>query len=304
MNRTVQPDEPTGPRRVSLHKFLLQSLKSEWCDYRKNFKHCRKKISASGVHRLRVAIRRLLSTLVLVEAVLPGEPLKPVRRNLKKQHQALSRLRDTHVQLLFVQRLCRNFPAARKYHKALDRREWRLIRRTREKLARTRSRQLAETMTEIKKELRILLRHRARDQRNFAAALETWRGAYAKVVQNYRNIRPVDPRSIHQTRLAFKNFRYLSEALRPLLPGATVRQFKAMRGYQTRMGDIQDMKVLLDSVDKLSKKHGRTDGGWEEFRDELARRNAALIGRFVDSADDLLEFNPRPPVRAARAKKS
>jgi CHAD domain-containing protein len=63
-------------------------------------KRCQKKYSEAAVHDLRVATRRLISTLDLLSELRPDDDLRQTRRKLKKTLDLFSPLRDVQVQLL------------------------------------------------------------------------------------------------------------------------------------------------------------------------------------------------------------
>lgn len=300
MLRTAEPPEHAGRRHVALGEFLLRAFKRRWRGYRKESKRCRKKFSEDSIHQLRVAIRRLRSLLSLLATVIPGDHHDAAERLLKKRFKICAPLRDTHVQLLYVAQLRHDFPAATRYYDALDRRECRLIKRTRRKLARPTRGRLKAAISAIKKQLRALAGDRAREDKKFASLLLALGAAYEKVWVRYRAIRSADLRSIHRTRVAFKKFRYMMEALYPLLPDVPARQLQAMHDYQTRMGDIQDVEVLLAGVDAFVKKQRPKGAGWDRFRDELLRRRADRVEQFMASADELLEYYSLEAVRSAR----
>lgn len=285
---------------VAPDDFLIRSLKSRWRDYREEFERCQKRFSKDAVHDVRIAIRRLLATLGLLGSVLPPEHIHLAGRALKKRLKIFARLRDTHAQLLYVEKLRRAFPTARCYHNALNRRERRLIRRVRRRLPRAKDERLAESVSALKEQLRALAKDHVRAWDGFAAVIAALRAAFAEVARRHRAIRPIDTTTIHRTRVAFKNFRYMTEALQPLLPGVTRRKLEAMRDYQTRMGDIQDIEVLLADLDKFIAKQGDETKPWAGLRAELLCRRAALIRRFLAFSDKLNQFSSITPSNSER----
>jgi len=297
---TSRPSPPG--RQVALDDFLRNSLKSQWRIYRKEFKRCQKKFSDDAVHEVRIAIRRLLASLGLLGSVLPPGHLQLAGRALKKRLQIFARLRDTHAQSLYVKELRREFPAARRYHAALDRRERRLIKRVRRRLPRAKDKRLAEDISVLKGQLRTIARDRAHEAGRMVAVMAALRAAFVEVTKRRRAILADDTTTIHRTRIAFKKFRYMTEALRPLLPGVTLRTLNAMRDYQTRMGDIQDIEVLLAALDKFIAKQGDETRTWTDLRAELLRRRASLVRRFLASAGRLDEFSSFQPSRVVRRR--
>jgi CHAD domain-containing protein len=88
----------------------------------------------------------------------------------------------------------------------------------------------------------------------------------------------------------------MTEALRPILPGASDQMIDRMHDYQSRMGDIQDASVLNASFEKFLKKH-RTSRA-KTMLAKLDQRRAALIRSFMKSAGELSDFAPLVERRA------
>jgi CHAD domain-containing protein len=93
-------------------------------------------------------------------------------------------------------------------------------------------------------------------------------------------------------RVAFKRFRYMLEALREILPGQFTDHRLAMRACQTRLGKIQDSRLLLGRLDKLRARAGLEEGAVEMLREELTRRQQRLIDEFLQTKDPLRNFWP------------
>ena len=82
--------------------------------------------------------------------------------------------------------------------------------------------------------------------------------AFEMVMACYGRTGPRDLPTIHRVRLAFKKFRYMAEVLAKVVPGIlTDRQIRSMRSYQKRVGEIQDVEVLLARFKKFTKKGER-----------------------------------------------
>jgi CHAD domain-containing protein len=92
--------------------------------------------------------------------------------------------------------------------------------------------------------------------------------------------------------VAFKEFRYMIEALADCLPIATERRLDAMHDYQTLMGDVLDAQVLVTTVDKFLCKRDIGPKVAIRFRKELLQRRQQLIKRYLAGADRLEKFWP------------
>lgn len=284
---------------------LESLLKERWSNYRRALKQCRNEFSEQRVHALRVEIRRVLSMLTMLEAVLPGKRINPVRDPLRRRLKAFSRLRDTHVQLLLIKGMkgtTKGGPELKEFQQSLRRKERRLVRRLARQLKKARHGQMTRRVRTLRRAVRQSMDAAGPAWHFEAALLRAIRHAFADVGVQYRKVDAAEPATVHRLRIAFKKFRYMTESLAQTGPGVSGRRLRAMHGYQTRMGEIQDVEVLLARLEKFARKSGASPGALEPFRSELLRRRARLVKKFMASAEQLWEFRPLPPGRKAHAR--
>jgi CHAD domain-containing protein len=274
-------------------KHLADSLHAQWRRYRKRLKQCQDRFSEEAVHDSRVETRRLLATVELLTAFLPEGDIKKARRALKHHLDTFDQLRDTQVQLVYVGQMTRAFPAARGFHNWLQRREARFTRESRKAIKSIETKRLGRRIAAFEKEIR-----RRRKSVSYTRAFEMARremdGAFARVAQLCRRVDAGDTATIHRTRVAFKRFRYMVEALSPLLPAVSDDHRRAMRGYQSMMGDIQDAEVLLAALDKFISSEKIAPEPARKLRQELLRRRQWLVRVYLNAAGKLREFWPLP----------
>jgi CHAD domain-containing protein len=84
----------------------------------------------------------------------------------------------------------------------------------------------------------------------------------------------------------------MTEALQPLLPGASDRLIKRMQDYQCHMGDIQDATVLRAGLEKFFRKHKCRSAAATRLLSKLNRRRVALVAAFMKIANTLSDFAP------------
>ena len=142
-----------GQARPVVGLILAEALDSRWQTYRKQLRHCQEEFSEEGVHELRVATRRLLAQFVLLDCVTAGSPLQKARRTLKRRLAALSDLRDTHVQLLFISQKIAAYPELTLLRAWVRRRERRLVESAADKVRRCKTRKLERWLFAVTKEL-------------------------------------------------------------------------------------------------------------------------------------------------------
>ena len=291
--------KPEFPAALATH--LADSIREMRRRYRKRLARCQKKFSESAVHELRIETRRLLAMLDLLDALRVRDALKKTRKVFKKRLDAFDVLRDTHVQLALLKRLSRDFPEAREFDLLLRRREQELIRHLHQDIGATRQARLERRLKTLEKQLRKSPKAKpGKADRSLAAAALS--ETFARVVWWRRRVRRNNTRTIHQMRVAFKRFRYMSELLQPILPRLTKRDLRRMQEYQSRMGDIQDLEVLLAGLREAVAGRCLSPAAMRNLRRELLRRRRGRIDVFLTAIDGLFDFDPANFARQPREK--
>jgi len=285
-NRKPKVSQPRLAPNVLPH--VRRSLQKQWKRYRKELKRCQRKFSEKAVHDSRVAARRLLATIELLEGFLPPELVKKARCAIKEHLDIFDDLRDTQVQLLAVNSLQATFPAARAICEWLQKREARFCKQARACVKRSKSKPLAKLIAISEGAFEKQTRKRSADAATNLLARSVNR-AFLRTLQFKQRIRTQQPKTIHQTRVAFKRFRYMVELLADHL-SADDKLLSEMQHYQTMMGDIQDSALLLAALDKFLRENEVHSEAATRLRDELLRRRQWLIRSYLARADELKEF--------------
>jgi CHAD domain-containing protein len=234
--------------------FFSDFISQRWEKYCANLEICRAEFTEAAVHDLRVSTRRLLAALELIRTFDPHPRVKKLRRSLKNQLDGFDSLRDVQVMLADVSTNIESLPELAPFQQYLQKREKRLLRAA-EKHVRAinlttftkRLLKVRETLAAIPSEdlpTRLL---RAVDE------------AYLTVRQRYGVMDPERPATIHSVRIAFKKFRYMVECIHPILLNFPRTKLKSMQSYQTMMGDIHDVEVLLDTLVAFAARHNQFD---------------------------------------------
>src|ERR1035441_3853249 len=290
---------PAKPVPVAVGSILAAALDSRWHSYRKQLRRRQEQFSEEAVHELRVATRRLLAQLTLLSCIAPSAALEKARRILKRRLAALGDLRDTHVQRLFIEQKTGSFPELVRLRGWLQRHERRLARSAAEKVNRFKTRKLERWISALIQDLTVNAR-RSRAQSQLASAvLRAAAQAFAEAVERRRAIDLADLRTIHQTRVAFKRFRYTMESLSPGLTGLSKRQLRTLAYYQRKMGIIQDLEVMQACLARYTRGGKKREALLHRFSRHLRQRRARAVGSFLKSADRIYEFWP-PAALVAR----
>jgi CHAD domain-containing protein len=279
---------PFMPLVKNWESTLQSSLAERWKRYRRALNRCRRKFSEKAVHDSRVEARRLLSLLELLNVFIGRAHLKRSKRVLKRHLDAFDQLRDTQVQILLLEKCQRQFPETKPLLDKLARHEKRCLKQAQRRLEKIRSSQL-------KKVVHLLCRQLARlhpDAAHRTAVLISVADAFTRTAALQRAMDPGAVETIHETRIAFKRFRYMIEALEPLYPSITPQRLAAMQKYQAMMGEVQDSEVLLARLDKYARRHPARRSTLSRFRHWILQRHTGQISYCLQHADGLHEFWP------------
>jgi CHAD domain-containing protein len=279
------------PSELAIH--LAGNIRVARRRYRKRLARCQKKFSETAVHDLRVETRRVLALLDLLEALHPSISTLKLAKSFKQRLEVFGDLRDTQVQLRLLKPRWDDFPEAHGLKTFLQRREKKIIARLADEIKATRYARLNRRLKEIEKSLRARARGPVRTTGATPAAAAL-RKPFARVLALRRQVRPSDAATIHELRVAFKRFRYMSELLQPLLPKLTAKRLDRMKDWQDAAGEIQDLEVLLALLARVVKDRKLNPAALRNLRTELSRRRRQTIESFLARIDDLLEFQPEP----------
>jgi phosphohistidine phosphatase len=118
--------------------------------------------------------------------------------------------------------------------------------------------------------------------------------AFALVTKRISELNPVDFRTIHRVRLAFKPFRYLLETFHPLFP-TNERRVGTAPALARIMGNIQDCDVLMKNLVEYKWKNERQRKAMLEIWQETERRKIEITQRLLGSVKKFGElWKPLP----------
>jgi CHAD domain-containing protein len=278
-------------RLPDIASLVITSLDQRWRKYVKELRRCRNRCSEESVHDLRVATRRLISTLMIVEILLPDSRVQKLQRRLKRLFDAMSPLRDTQVQLLALEKKVEQVPELETLITILKLRERSQMRRIGKRVARIDAAALGAVLRRIKKKLETISASRLKKNVSLTAALGEAAEGFIAIASLRERLRISQPRTVHRMRIAFKKFRYKVEALQPFLRKVTARQLKAMDKFQTRMGAIQDIEVLSNTVQRFMTQRGASARSpVARYYRELQAQKQQLMRAFIQSSREINSY--------------
>ena len=213
-------------------------------EYLRSLTACRRRLSRPAVHRLRVAIRRLLACLELLRAA--GRKFPSVRRDLKSQLGALGALRDTQVQLKVIRSEPQYGDALRPLVRRLRR-----LRRSEAKAARK--------AVKGAKTLRLLDQFdpgpapgSARETMRLREFIEAGLHQTAMSLSSLSSPAHAGSAKRHRARKRLRRFYFVMEALKPVWHGDKDGKLSSsVRDCQGAIGQIHDREILLRKVGRL-----------------------------------------------------
>ena len=269
-------------KRLAQH-ILLDVLDKRWKNYRAELKRCQKEFSNEAVHDLRVAARRLLALIELLNFIEPRPRLQKLKRAFKDQLNEFDDLRDTQVLLAEVAETIEQFPRLKKFQYHLQSVEDELLKKLRKKMKvvdlfdvskRMRKTRVALASSSVKR----------LDEQILSAIDET----FLVCQQRYRLVDALQSATIHRLRVAFKAFRYSVEIAYPLLENYPVGLFKQMHDYQSLMGEVQDLEVITKSLAEFPVRKSAAD--FEPILAYYQERHSEAISAFIEDMNQIHTF--------------
>lgn len=263
---------------------LLEALDARWDKYKTQLKLCQSEFSEEAVHDLRVAVRRLLSLLILLRVVMHDPRIKKMRRALKDQLDELDDLRDVQVMLADASENINSIPVLQPFLESLQKREKKLLRKARKEIM---SLKIARLSKRIQKLGKMLASSELPDlEITLFSAIDE---AYAVVNQRYELVDAGQPATIHRLRVAFKKLRYMIEIIHPILRGSSTEYLKRLHDYQTAMGDIQDLEVTLHELADFDELVPASYDP-EPARRYYQERHALALSHFIEDKGEVVTF--------------
>jgi CHAD domain-containing protein len=275
---------------LPVNQFLLEALDERWKNYRGELKRCRADFSNEAVHDLRVAARRMLAIIRLLNSISPRPRLQKLNRAFKDQLDEFDDLRDTQVVLAEVSETLQELPQLQAFEDYLQDVEKGLLKTLRKKLK-------VIDLFDVSKRIR-RMRESLKAEANangelVLQVLQVVDDAFLITKQRQSWINPAQASTIHRVRIAFKTFRYMVEIIHPLLNDFPSENLKQMHEYQSLMGEIQDVEVIMQMLTDAPIHVSSFDS--EPVRRHYERYHAEAISAYLEHMNQLDTFwRPAP----------
>ena len=271
---------------------LATALRQQWKRYRDALERCQRDFSERSIHASRIEARRLAAQLDLLRVFASRSAIEMAHRSIKRHLDTFDPLRDVQVQLGILKKACGGISGTKAVCKIVAKRERKCRRAAKRRIRRIKTRPTRRVVEMLVERLQERGKSPARMRRDRGVILHSVETAFAHVVECRRQMNATEPATIHRARVAFKRFRYMMEAMRPLLPGITPRRLDAMKAFQGLLGDLQDTDVFLARVDKLIAKDRIETADVAPLRRWLVRRHVRQVNQCLCRADVVFKFWP------------
>lgn len=262
---------------------------------------CRRDFSKRSVHEVRVQGRRLLALLELVRIILPPGQVDAVAATIKSGIRQFGRLRDVQIQRQLVKSLAGGRRDLEPLSQHLKKRESRLLKRLERATEDFDHEAVDREIKDLVRALKRTASDREQASRQPRLVLAAVTAAFCWVRSLQRRVDVQRPETLHRVRIAFKRFRYMVESLLKEAPLISRDRVVAMRKFQTRMGDVQDLEILLRRIGKFIAKHPEQADAMARIEQRVQARRARLVARHVQAAGELDRFWPVPAGRLVPA---
>ena len=275
---------------LPINQLLLEALDQRWKDYRTELKRCRAEFSNEAVHDLRSAARRMLAFIQLSNSISPRPRLEKLNRAFKDQLDEFDDLRDTQVVLAEISEVLAELPQLREFEGYLQGLERNFLKALRRKLKVI---DLFEVSKRVRRMREALKRESTENKELISQVLQAVDTAYLTAKQRQKWINPAQASTIHHVRLAFKTFRYMVEIVHPLLAGFPPENLEHMHAYQSLMGEIQDVEVIMQTLADVPLSAASFDA--EPVRRYYEKCHAKAISAYLECMSQLDTFwRPAP----------
>src|SRR6266508_5960643 len=284
----IAPETNDDSSTVSINEFLMEALDQRWKNYRAELKRCRTEFSNEAVHDLRISARRMLAFIQLLNYISPRPRLQKLNRAFKDQLDEFDQLRDTQVILAELSETLQELPQLQEFHRYLQEVEKGLLKTLRKKLK-------VIDLFDVSKRIR-RMRESLKAESDSHLTLPVFQAvddAFLATKQRQNWITPTAATTIHRVRIAFKTFRYMVEIVHPLLNDFPSENLKQMHDYQSLMGEIQDIEIIMQTLAEAPLHLSTFDP--EPVRRYYERCHADAISAYLEAMNQLDTFwRPAP----------
>lgn len=213
-------------------------------------KACKKDLSIENVHQFRTKTRQINCMVEVFEKYFENEEIKDIKKILVPIFKSLGILRDTQLQLEYLEESDISKDKMPIYLEQLLKQEEKQLIRSKEKISEIDLENLQKILDIFRNELKKLFKGNKNRQTLLKKLKKEYKNIYNKVCKKSRYLVIDDPKTFHDLRKIFKKFRYTMEIMAPI-HGMQGDQHKIIKKIQDALGEIQDLNVRINQMKKI-----------------------------------------------------
>lgn len=238
-----------------VRQYLLSSFDERWMNFSMRLAAAKNLTSMENVHHFRVATRRLLVLLDLLNNLLPQSKYEKLRKYLRGLRSNFNALHDTQMIIDSLNIAHEKGLETEPFLKLMQKIEKRLHKDAIRVISGLKPGHLYSNSIQIRTELVQILA-----DPNFLdfEVLPKLDASYSDIKEKSSLINPSEVATIHNLRISYRKFRYMIEILIPILHDYPTEYLAKIRTYQDLMGEIQNGEIILTHLNQISKKVSET----------------------------------------------
>jgi len=261
----------------NIQGILIYRIKLLRVSYSENLKKIRENFDPDAIHDLRVAIRRILSFISLIDEICRTEVDEPLQQSLKAEIKRFNKLRDIQVQIGILINFIKKYPELLDFLFFLKKKEEKQIKKLRTVITQAGFDLSGEILFyQIK-----LKDHQCFQNIQMSQIVSVVKNALEDVRTSIQNITLGDYKSYHKTRLTIKKFRYIVETTEEIIMSSK-EKLKELQMLQTILGEIQDLTVLLKLFEDFNLNKGTDVSGFLDFVENIKQKREKKEREFWD----------------------
>lgn len=234
-----------------VRQYLLSSFDERWMNFSMRLAAAKNETSMENVHDFRVATRRLLVLLDLVNNLLPHSKYEKLRKYLRGLRSNFNALHDTQMIIDTLIDAHNNGLEIEPFLRLIQKTEDRLHKDVIKVISTLKPGHLFANCIQIRTELVQILTDPSFLELEVLPKLDE---SYAEIKKVSSLIDPSEVSTIHNLRISYRKFRYMIEILIPIFHDYPTEYLSKMRFYQDLMGDIQNGEIILNYLNQIAKK--------------------------------------------------
>jgi CHAD domain-containing protein len=212
--------------------------------------------SSESIHDFRVGVRRLIAAIDMVLSIIDHEPLRRVRRRLRRTLKSFNALRDLEIQRSETAKLARRYRTLTPLLIQLRAQERRCAGDLSRQMLKLDPAGMQQSIASGMESLLSLGRVPSSSSAMHVAVHAIHAVGFLRLQRCVDRASAHNEATLHRVRVALKKYRYTTEVLAPGIPGGSKNALVLMRRLQLLLGAVQDWVVVAQCITSFLRRRG------------------------------------------------